>query len=113
MLKILTIANKEANKMLGNEKGFTLIELLIAVTIIGIVVLEVIGIGCICRGNFWYSETGVLRELQINNPNITKIKTERNILYRSIVIAVDKEGKVIKYLLDTNFLFNYDLEEQQ
>lgn len=100
--------------MLKNNKGFTLIELLIVIAIIGILALCFTGAERIFRGNCWYSENGVLKELQIiHNPNIVKITTRRNIFNRSVVIAIDKENNVIRYSLDSNIFFNYDLVKEQ
>jgi len=87
-----------------NRRGFTLIELLIFITIIALLVIFPL---VIC-GNYWYTEAGVLQELQADHPEITKIvKTKRNIVSCS-VITVEEAGKRQVYHLDTNIMTNYE-----
>jgi len=99
--------------MLKRNSGFTLTELLIVVAIIGILLVGVYGIGisAICRGNFWYSDDGVLRELKVDHPKVTEVlKTKRNVFAKS-VITVKENGVNHDYCLDTNVLWNYEFSD--
>jgi len=96
---------------LGNNKGFTLIELLIVVAMLCIVIGGIgLGvIGGIIMGNAWYFEADVLRKIQIDHPQATKIiDTQRNI-WKYSVIKVEENGQRREYCLDSNVLFNYTI----
>lgn len=97
--------------MLKRNDGFTLIELLIIIAIIGTLVIGLLGVGVVCRGNFWYSEDEVLRELKADHSGITEVlKTKRNVFAKS-VITVKENGVNHDYCLDTNVLWNYEFSE--
>ncbi len=97
--------------MLRKKDGYTLIELSIVIAIIAIMIglLSIFVIAC--KGNFWYTEAGVLKELQIDHPNVIRVlKTEKNIFDESVITV--KEGDAIKdYCLDTSIIWNYEFVE--
>jgi prepilin-type N-terminal cleavage/methylation domain-containing protein len=91
-----------------NQKGFTLVELMVVVIVMVVIVLFVLIIPA-GRANSFYTEEGVLRSLQVDHPEISKIiKTTRNIYNYSEIWVETKAGEKRVYLLDTNFLFNYE-----
>lgn len=97
---------------LKNNKGFTLVELLIVIFIIGTVFVCAGVIGTAIMGNQWYTETGVLRKIQLEHPAATEIiDTQRNV-WRYSVITVREDAVNKKYYLDTNILFNYKVYEK-
>jgi prepilin-type N-terminal cleavage/methylation domain-containing protein len=99
--------------MLKQNNGFTLIELLTVVVIIGVLVIGVLGIGVIGRGNFWYSDDGVLREIKADHPGVIEVlKTKRNVFAKS-VITVKENGVNHDYCLDTDVFWNYEFSECQ
>ena len=93
------------------KNRFTLVELLITLTIMIMIVSLVLIIPIvILRGNFWFTENGVLRELQGENPKIVKLfKIDRNVFSLSEIQVKDVNNVSSIYKLDTCVLFNYDL----
>jgi prepilin-type N-terminal cleavage/methylation domain-containing protein len=102
-------------KRLRRKNGFTLVEVMIVMGLIAISAVVVYGfiITVICRGNFWFSEEGVLRELKVDHPGVTEIlKTERNVHAKS-VITVKEDGFNHVYYLDSDMLWNYKFSESK
>lgn len=100
-------------RKLRNQKGFTLIEIMIVFAICFIIgVVFIAGIyRTLLKGNFWYTDEGVLKALQFERPNVTKIlKTERNAWDYSRIIVQEEDFQKI-YYLDTNILFNYEFQD--
>jgi len=97
-----------------SEKGFTVIELIIVVALIAIVV---IGIGFLTlRCNFYYTEQGVLTQLQEEHEQsgfvkIFKSGTERNVYAYSVISVQDNEGNKYEFCLDTSVFFDYKLKK--
>ena len=54
--------------MLQKKDGYTLIELSITIVIIAFVIGLLSIFVIVCKGNFWYTEAGVLKELRIDHP---------------------------------------------
>jgi len=99
--------------MLKRNDGVTLVELLIVMATIAILVVGILGVGFIGRGNFWYSNDGVLRELIVDHPKVTEfLKGKRNVFAKS-VITVKEDGVDQDYCLDTNILWNYEFSKCQ
>ena len=99
---------EEESMIILNNKGFTFYELL---HYLGYLFLAIIIIGGIPMGNQWYSETSVLRKIQINHPKVARIvDTHRNIFRRS-VFTVEENGQRKKYYLDSSILLNYEISE--
>ena len=97
--------------MRKQNAGYTLVELIIVIAFIATAVATSVGFGLIGSGNYWYTEGGVLKELQIDHPNVTEIvKTERNVFADS-VIMVKEDGVLHNYCLNSNALFNYTLSD--
>lgn len=95
--------------MLKKKNGFTIIELIIIIIIFLVFFGYFILIKTIGMGNFWYTQEGVLKELKIDHPHISKIfKTTRNVFDKSVIV-VEENGKKITYLLDSDIFFNYDI----
>lgn len=96
---------------LHSQKGFTLIELIIVVFLA--ILLIVGGIYyTFLAGNFWFTRDGVLTTLQADHPEVSKIiKVNRGIWGKS-KITVQENDQTKVYLLNTNILFNYSLEEK-
>lgn len=93
-----------------DEKGFTFIEVMVAV-VICVLVVFVLFYGTLGKGNFWFTREGVLREIQVDDPDVVRVvRVNRNILRFSEIEVENKEGVRSVYRLDTNVLFNYGLE---
>ncbi len=93
--------------------GFTLIELMIVVAIIGILVVGVGLIGVGVKGNFWWTQSGVVTQLQEEQQGVEKMivsKSERNI-WRDSRITVVRNGQPVTYCLDSDIFFDYDLHD--
>lgn len=96
--------------MQRKNAGFTLIELIVAIMIIAVVIGFIV-FGVIGSGNYWYTESGVLRELRFGHPNVAEIlKTTRNVFADS-VITVKEDDAIHSYCLDSNILFNYTFSD--
>lgn len=102
--------------MKHQQKGFTLVELITVVIIIMIIGL-VFGAGVygtIIKGNFWYTEAGVLRELQLNHPRVEKIlKSTRNNWDYSEFLVHKEDDTRATYYLDTDVFWNYEFHNSQ
>jgi len=97
------------------SKGFTLIELLLAIAVIVIIVIGVwvVGISGIIMGNFWFTEAGVLKKIQLQHSDVTRIvDVERSVWSYSAITVQDGEERKILYL-DSDILFNYDVGEAE
>jgi prepilin-type N-terminal cleavage/methylation domain-containing protein len=105
---------KMFEKRKTNQKGYTLIELLITIAILAIVIgilFWFVIIGVAVKGNMYFTEEGVLRELKVEHPGIEKVvKTERNIMDFSKLMVLEK-GENKTYCLDSDILFNYKFSE--
>lgn len=96
--------------MLKNQKGFTVVELMVVVTFFAIVVGWLGGACLIAKGNYWFTEDGIARELRVYYPSVNKIlTTHRNVYEFSEVFVENNDGSRSRFLLDTNVLFNYTL----
>jgi prepilin-type N-terminal cleavage/methylation domain-containing protein len=102
--------------MKRKKSGFTLTELLIVMMII-LIVIGGMGIGIIrgiLLGNEWYTESGVLKEIQVTHPEAQKILTSHRCAYHhSKFIVENKDGSRREYYLKSNIFFNYDIVETQ
>lgn len=93
---------------MANKRGFTLIELIIVIAVIVIIIGWFGAGGIILKGNYWFTEESVLKELRIDYPNVSSIlKTERNVYSYSKILVENKDGSRAIFLLDSNVLFNY------
>lgn len=94
------------------QEGFTIIEVFIVIAIIGIIIFWGF-IGCtIVKGNFWLTEDGVLKDLQINYPEVSEIlRVNRNIFSYSEIYVENEDGSRGTYELDTCVLFNYEFPD--
>jgi prepilin-type N-terminal cleavage/methylation domain-containing protein len=97
------------------KNGFTLIELLVVIAIIvvivGAIAFGVIGTG-IC-GNMYYSEKGVLKVIQLEDPQAKKVlSSKRHVFARSEILVERNDGSRVIYLLDSNILLNYELKKK-
>lgn len=97
------------------KNGFTLVELLVVVIIIAVIIggigFGVIGVG-IC-GNMYYSKEGVLDAIRVEDPQVEKIlSSKRHVFASSEILVEKKDGTRVSYLLDSNLLFNYELEKK-
>ena|SRR3989338_6067207 len=89
-----------------HRRGYTLIEFLVVLFIINLLIIVPTAL-LLLKGNFYYTSDGVLRELQVDRPNVARVlKTERNVISFS-KIYVEESGTTKIYLLDTNVMFNY------
>ena len=64
MLRIVSVLNALRLTILQNQKEFTHIKLLIVLTV---AIWIAIGLTAL-TGNFWFTDEGVLKELQTNHP---------------------------------------------
>jgi competence protein ComGC len=91
-----------------NNKGFTIAEVIVVITFIFCIIFV---IGFISKGNYWFSEDGVLKKIKLNHPKATKvIDTEREAWNYSIITVIE-DGVRKKYYLDTDILWNYKIYE--
>ena len=102
------------NRRNRSKSGFTLIELLIVVVILVIVIgYLALYLGLICgiaMGNYWVSDEGALKAVQVDNPEVTEVvKIQRNIWDYSVVTVKNEFGKNVEFLLDTDVLWNCDV----
>lgn len=96
-------------RLFKNEKGCSLAELLI-------IIILLIAIWHICAalfcGNYWFRQEGVLKKIQVEHPNATKvIDSTINILDDSEIVVM-QDGKPKTYYLDTNIFWNYKIQEK-
>lgn len=95
------------------SKGFTLIELLIAIFAIVFVGIGICGLGvggAVFMGNQWFTEEGVFKKIQLNHSNAVRIvDSERNVFQRTVITVEQKDGKRVRYCLDSDILFNYTI----
>ena len=70
--------------------------------------IGILGLYCtIAKGNFWYTEQGVLRELQIENPGIARImKVKTGVIDYTEITVQNNDGSTKTYYLDSDVLFN-------
>lgn len=101
----------------GFKHGFTLIELIIIL----IILLVIVGgicfgvIGGVCMGNAWFTQEGVLKELQIQeqqNPPTNILTYKRNIYKKSVITTELQNGERQDFLLDSNVMFNYTFSKK-
>lgn len=98
------------------NRGFTLIEVVTVVVMVFALFILLFGavITGIGKGNFWFSESSVLRELQVNHPEVTRVlKTERNVYSDSVITIENKDGSRSDYCLDSDILWNYSFSACQ
>lgn len=92
--------------------GFSVLTIL-AVLFLMILAWAVIWIGVISAaicGNQWFTDDGVLKKIQLNHPKATQVvDTERNV-FRESIISIQEEGQRIRYCLDSDILFNYNVK---
>ena len=103
--------------MTRSKSGLTPKERLLLSILIIVIAGAVIGAiahmfvySTICRGNFWFTEAGVLREIQADHPDVQKIvRVDHNIWSDSRIEVETIAGDRVWYDLDTNVLFDYEL----
>lgn len=83
-----------------------MICLLIAV----ILTVCVFGVGGVIKGNFWYTNEGVLKELKNEHAGISEIVSTKRRMFRRSLITVKENGVKQDYFLDTNIFWNYTFE---
>ena len=95
-----------------DQKGFTLIDLAICVVMV-LVVISIFSMGImIIKGNFWYTEAGVLNDIRIDHPEASQVlRSHNNIVNYSTFEIENNDGTRAIYELDTNVLFNYSLQK--
>jgi hypothetical protein len=95
----------------NSQRGYTVLELFIVVFVIGILFVGVVMVGVGICGNQWYTEGGVLRELQIQHPNATKVMASERNVFAGSRVTVEQEGKPVVYCFGSNIMFNYTFED--
>jgi len=79
---------------------------------IGILFVKIAVLVIFLAGNMWFTDSGVLRELQIDHPEIQNLrKTERHPWDYSKIRVMNDDGTESCYYLDTNILFNYEFRK--
>jgi len=97
-----------------NKRGFTLIELIIVMSLVAIVFGWLFVGGVVIKGNQWFTEVGVLRELLVGHPEVKEIlDTKRNVYGYSVIRVKNSDNSISTYLLDTDILFNYEFRLQK
>jgi len=96
--------------------------LLIGIVVIAVLVIILGGglvyagfFGTVVKGNFYYTESGVLNQLQQENPEagitgIYQADTDRNVWADSVIVVI-ANGNNIKYCLDSDLFFDYQFRE--
>jgi hypothetical protein len=78
--------------------------------ILAIVIMWGLVISTVFKGNFWFSEDSVLRELRVDRTEAVRVlKTERNVYSDSVITVENKDGSRADYCLDSDVLWNYSL----
>lgn len=61
------------------------------------------------KGNFWFENRSVLRELRLEEPTAARIVVVRRHVYDpSVFIVMLRDGRMIRVCLDTDIFWNYD-----
>ncbi|MFT7644794.1 MAG: hypothetical protein ACI9BF_000452 [Candidatus Paceibacteria bacterium] len=97
--------------MLRKQECFTLRESVFSLIGMIVFLLCFIGLyifGTLFKGNFWYTEDGVLQVLKLGNPKVEKVLRSKRNVWDYSEIVVKEEGVRKTYFLDTGFLWNYD-----
>jgi len=85
--------------------GFTVIELLIVLALVMIV-----SIVCICPfSNTWYSIQSAMIVIKVDDPGAKFVNNHRNIIRYSVITVKNAAGDKYNYCIDTDMLFNYDI----
>ena len=94
-----------------NNKGFTVIELMFVMVITMILLGYGVIYSAILAGNFWFTEDGVLRKIQIQDETaVSVIDSNRNVFWDSGVTVIDKDGDKTDWKVDANILFDYEVK---
>lgn len=95
--------------MIRNEKGWTLMGVMITMCI----VWSIITIAALPASNIFFTEVGVLKEIQKTDPNVIEILgVDRDYLEPSTILVKDDTGLQYIYMLDSNIMFKYRLKRQ-
>lgn len=97
--------------MKSQQGGFTISELLVVVMVIfALGFVCVAGFyGTLIKGNFWYTESGVLTKLRVDHPQVESVVTTTRNAWKYSRIMVMEDGRRTLYCLDTDLFWNYDL----
>ena len=93
------------------NKAFTLIELLAVAAILAIVLTIAMLSAVICMGNFWVTEKGVLKEIQILDPEVTEVMSYHVSVQKPASFRVKRrDGTIERFAVDSNLFFNYQVK---
>ena len=93
----------------SKDKGFSTIEFIFCTIVLALFYSGVVL--AVSMGNFYFTERGVLKDIQVDHPEVVKVlKTGRNIIRYSTLTVENKDGSKSTYQLDTNIFFNYRAE---
>lgn len=96
------------------EAGYTLVELLIVCAMLSILTVFCFVIPAVCMGNFWFSESGVMRYVNVTNPEVQGVVlVDRNIFASSRVTVRNSDGTLSTFLVDSNLLFHYTIRKEK
>jgi hypothetical protein len=94
--------------MNSSERGYTLSEVFILLFTLAVMICIMVGVMTAITGNFWITEPGVLKAIQLQDPNVVKVlNVERHAFYYSMVLVERKDGRRVLYVVDSNIFFNY------
>lgn len=95
-----------------HSQGFTLIEFLILLFSVAIIALMITIMSAVLAGNFWFTEEGVLKKAQIHDKSLNSvIDVNRSVFSYSSVVLEDNEGNTRTFQVETNILFNCNVQE--
>jgi len=93
------------------NKAFTLIELLNVVALVAIILAMAMIFAVVCMGNFYVTESGVLKEIQILDPEVTEVMTYHASVQKPSIFRVKKrDGAIAQFAVESNILFNYRIK---
>jgi len=97
------------------QKGFTAVEAMVVLCLLFFIAVPILYLAFWCTlvcGNFYYLDSGILQELQIDHPEVESVRrTKRNVWDYSKIRVMNDDGTESCYYLDTNVLFNYELRK--
>ena len=95
---------------ISKESGFTSHELMFVGFFFAVVTCWVLGIIVLCAGNQWATSRGVEDALRLTYGETGRVAIVQRNFFRRTKVVVERDGRLKKYELDSNLLFDYSLK---